>query len=112
MDTFAALALATDPATPESLKRKPDGKTSPLITIEMFKMITMQALFQIIACLVLHYCGESILGQVCTSELECRQQHRERSTIVFNTFVFCQIFNQLSQSLVLPRLLRLLRDSV
>lgn len=38
MDTFAALALATDPATPASLKRKPDAKTAPLITIDMFKV--------------------------------------------------------------------------
>ena len=30
ISTFAALALATDPADPESLKRKPDRKTAPL----------------------------------------------------------------------------------
>ena len=34
MDTFAALALATDPPTPEILNRKPAGKKAPLITNE------------------------------------------------------------------------------
>lgn len=61
-------------------------------------MISGQALFQIIACLVLHYCLESILKQSCVGLTQCNLQHAERSTIVFNTFVFCQIFNQLSES--------------
>lgn len=71
-------------------------------------MISGQAIFQIIACLVLHYCLQSIYGQTCVSETECNAQHAERSTVVFNTFVFCQIFNQLSEcSLVLVLLLEL-----
>ncbi len=32
MDTFAALALATDPPTEKILDRPPQGKSSPLIT--------------------------------------------------------------------------------
>jgi Ca2+-transporting ATPase len=32
MDTFAALALATDPASPVLLKRKPDPVDAPLIS--------------------------------------------------------------------------------
>lgn len=39
MDTFAALALATDPADPAALNRKPDRKTSPLISAQMWMMI-------------------------------------------------------------------------
>jgi Ca2+-transporting ATPase len=98
MDTFAALALATDPATPAALDRKPDAKTAPLITIDMFKMITTQALFQVVACLILHFLGGRILGHHCDGNpLLCTTQEQEVSTIVFNTFVFCQIFNQLSE---------------
>jgi Ca2+-transporting ATPase len=33
MDTFAALALATDPPTEEILDRPPQGKDKPLITV-------------------------------------------------------------------------------
>jgi Ca2+-transporting ATPase len=39
MDTFAALALATDPASPALLDRKPDKLTSPLFTVNMYKQI-------------------------------------------------------------------------
>ncbi|KAI5476993.1 Ca2+-transporting ATPase [Pseudohyphozyma bogoriensis] len=96
MDTFAALALATDPADPESLKRKPDRKTAPLITVQMWMMIIGQAIFQIIVALVLHFAGPQIFrfkyGDTATEIL----QDDDLKTLVFNTFVFCQIFNQLN----------------
>ncbi|WRT66112.1 calcium-translocating P-type ATPase, PMCA-type [Kwoniella shivajii] len=91
MDTFAALALATDPATEASLDRKPDRKGAPLITVEMFKMICIQAVYQIIVCLVLHFVGLRILGLPSTD-----QNNTELGALVFNCFVFCQIFNQLN----------------
>ncbi|KAM0750630.1 putative calcium-transporting ATPase [Meredithblackwellia eburnea MCA 4105] len=96
MDTFAALALATDPADPESLKRKPDRKTAPLITAQMWLMITGQAIFQIIVALVLHFAGARILNFHPHDSGTRIDQENELGTLVFNTFVFCQIFNQLN----------------
>jgi Ca2+-transporting ATPase len=55
MDTFAALALATDPATRKSLDRPPERKNAPLINVDMIKMIVIQAIYQVILCLVLSY---------------------------------------------------------
>ena len=37
MDTFAALALTTNPATEELLDRKPDKKTAPLFTVALLQ---------------------------------------------------------------------------
>jgi len=91
MDTFAALALATDPATITSLDRKPDRKNAPLITVDMLKMILIQATYQIIVCLVLHFVGLEILGLEHNDINEA-----DLRTLVFNCFVFCQIFNQLN----------------
>jgi Ca2+-transporting ATPase len=90
MDTFAALALATDPPTPSILDRKPDPKSAPLITITMWKMILGQAVYQLVITFVLNFGGYSILGydkQDDTSKLTLK-------TLVFNTFVWMQIFNQ------------------
>jgi len=95
MDTFAALALATDPATRASLKRKPDRKDAPLITVDMWKMIVVQAIYQIVVCLVLHFAGYKIL-KMDTSPLGKPISEGELRTLVFNCFVFCQIFNQLN----------------
>lgn len=91
MDTFAALALATDPATESSLDRKPESKYAPLLTAEMIKMILIQALYQIVICFVLHYAGLSIIG------LEDNDDTRaELKALVFNVFVFAQIFNMIN----------------
>ncbi|GAA5906237.1 hypothetical protein JCM6882_006083 [Rhodosporidiobolus microsporus] len=95
MDTFAALALATDPADPEVLERKPDRKTSPLISVQMWIMIIGQAIYQIIVALVLHFAGEAIFGHSGTGPTAIDNTN-DRETLVFNAFVFSQIFNMLN----------------
>jgi Ca2+-transporting ATPase len=85
MDTFAALALATDPPSPYVLDRRPESKAAPLITLTMWKMIIGQAIYQLVVTFVLNFAGQSIF----TSWSEEHMQ-----TVVFNTFVFMQIFNQ------------------
>ncbi|KAK0615692.1 calcium-translocating P-type ATPase [Bombardia bombarda] len=88
MDTLAALALATDPPSRQILDRKPDRKSAPLITVTMAKMIIGQAIFQLVITLTLNFAGASILGY------ETEDQLAQLSTLVFNTFVWMQIFNQ------------------
>ena len=88
MDTFAALALATDPPSKNILDRKPEPKSAPLITVNMWKMILGQAIYQLVVALVLHFAGPSILGYKTEQEL------KQMKALVFNTFVWLQIFNQ------------------
>ncbi|CAJ2512515.1 Uu.00g055300.m01.CDS01 [Anthostomella pinea] len=90
MDTFAALALATDPPTEKVLDRPPQPKRAPLITTNMWKMIIGQAIFQLVVTMVLHFAGASILGY----DPNNADQKRELDTMVFNTFVWMQIFNE------------------
>lgn len=99
MDTFAALALATDPADAQNLKRKPDRKGAPLITPDMWKMIIGQSIFQMTTALVLHFKGRDIFGyhsDPVTNLLEYTREGERLKSLVFNQFVFCQIFNQLN----------------
>ncbi|KAL1923780.1 uncharacterized protein VTP21DRAFT_8760 [Calcarisporiella thermophila] len=91
MDTFAALALATDPPTDEILKRQPESRRGPLISIPMWKMILGQSLYQLAVTLILLYAGRSIMLYQDSAVDEKRLR-----TLVFNTFVFCQIFNELN----------------
>lgn len=88
MDTFAALALATDAPSPNILKRRPEPKSAPLISLTMWKMIVGQSIYQLAVTLVLYFAGASILSYQTDGE-----QERLQSTI-FNTFVWMQIFNQ------------------
>ena len=91
MDTFAALALATDPATEALLDRAPDKKHAPLFSIDMYKMILMQSVYQIIVILLFHFKGVDILGLEHTEYNE-----KVVKTLVFNAFVFAQIFNSVN----------------
>lgn len=84
MDTFAALALATDAPTPSILKRKPEPKSAPLITTTMWKMIIGQSIYQLAVTLVLNFAGTAITGYT----------NKYKQTLIFNTFVWLQIFNQ------------------
>jgi len=91
MDTFAALALATDPATKSLLDRKPDIHGTRLFTADMIKMILGQSTYQVIIILIFHFLGHTILG------LDHTEKHNlVVTTLVFNTFVFAQIFNSVN----------------
>ncbi|KAH6673701.1 calcium-translocating P-type ATPase [Halenospora varia] len=88
MDTLAALALATDPPTRSILNRKPEKKSAPLITLTMWKMIIGQAIFQLVVAFILNFGGKKILSY------DSKHEQDQLRTLVFNTFVWMQIFNQ------------------
>jgi Ca2+-transporting ATPase len=90
MDTFAALALATDPPTRSLLDRKPDLKSAPLITLRMWKMIVGQAIYQLVITLFLYFAGANVL------QYDDADQKGQLPTLIFNTFVWMQIFNALN----------------
>ena len=90
MVTFAAFAIATDPPTIDLLNRKPEPRNAPLISYDMWKMIIGQSIFQLVITLVLFYAGKTILGYSDSQEDKLKLQ-----TVIFNTFVFLQIFNEI-----------------
>jgi Ca2+-transporting ATPase len=90
MDTFAALALATDPPTENILHRKPVPKSASLFTVIMWKMIIGQAIYQLAVTFMLYFAGDKLLG----SSLGTDNRQLKLDTIVFNTFVWMQIFNE------------------
>jgi Ca2+-transporting ATPase len=84
MDTLGALALATERPTPELMKRSPVGRTAPLITNIMWRNLLAQSLYQIAVLLTLQFRGESIFN--VSADVN--------DTLIFNTFVLCQVFNE------------------
>jgi P-type Ca2+ transporter type 2C len=97
MDTFAALALATDPASESLLDRNPDKKTAPLFSVEMYKQILFQSTYQITITLIFHFLGNRILGFHTSSDSTVNTKNDSIvQTLVFNAFVFAQIFNSVN----------------
>ncbi|RJE22930.1 P-type ATPase [Aspergillus sclerotialis] len=90
MDTFAALALATDAPTEKILNRKPSPKSASLFTITMWKMILGQAVYQLAVTFMLYFAGNKLFGD----KLGDKDPELVLGTIVFNTFVWMQIFNE------------------
>lgn len=88
MDTLAALALATDPPQDSVLNRKPERRGSSIISVTMWKMIFGQAIYQLVITFMLYY------GSVAIFSLDDEIERQQRDTLVFNTFVWMQIFNQ------------------
>lgn len=89
MDTFAALALATDPPTEKILDRPPQGRNQPLITTTMWKQITGQNIYKLTVIFTLFFAG----GKILNYDLSDPDQKLELDTVIFNSFVWMQIFN-------------------
>ncbi|GAB4827790.1 Alpha carbonic anhydrase 4 [Ancistrocladus abbreviatus] len=90
MDTLGALALATEPPNDELMKRSPTGRDAHFITRTMWRNIIGQSIYQLAVLAFLEFDGKRILkltGSDATLTLK---------TFIFNTFVFCQVFNEIN----------------
>lgn len=126
MDTFAALALATEPPQDSVLLRQPALKTDAIVNAIMWRNVIGQSIFQIIVLLVLLFCGGNMFNidfeqsddfyytaesaktfcaetfvattedPVCLIEEYSATPKVLMYTIVFQTFVFMQLFNQIN----------------
>uniref|UniRef100_A0A8C2Z943 Calcium-transporting ATPase n=1 Tax=Cyclopterus lumpus TaxID=8103 RepID=A0A8C2Z943_CYCLU len=96
MDTFASLALATEPPTEALLLRKPYGRNKPLISRTMMKNILGQGVFQLIIIFTLLFAGEKIFDIDSGRNTPLHAPPSEHYTIVFNTFVLMQLFNEIN----------------
>ncbi|KAH7306631.1 hypothetical protein KP509_22G023000 [Ceratopteris richardii] len=90
MDTLGALALATERPTDKLLEDPPVGRREPLISNPMWRNILSQAFFQITVLLIFQFRGKEILS------LSGSKADDVNNTLIFNAFVFCQLFNEVN----------------
>jgi P-type Ca2+ transporter type 2C len=86
MDTLGALALATEPPNDGLMKREPVGRTGKFITNVMWRNIMGQSFYQFIVMWYLQTQGKSFFGLNEDSHTDI-----VLNTIIFNSFVFCQV---------------------
>lgn len=139
MDTFASLALATEPPTEALLLRKPYGRNNPLISLTMMKNILGHGVYQLVIIFTLLFIGNKCscaranavdvatsVSRPCPSRAVSRAPSpplpplpplpagermfnidsgrnaplhsppSEHYTIIFNTFVLMQLFNEIN----------------
>lgn len=116
MDSFAALALATDKPEDTLLNQKPAGRHLRLIDGAMWRNIVIGSLYEIIWIFIIMYGGPSIFGDLVKEEadpacveglsssgpVECGPRIPKSThaptvlyTFLFNTFVWMQFFNEI-----------------
>jgi len=108
MDTFGALALATEEPTPDLLDRKPYGRNDKLLNSYMWRNITVQSIFQLVIQLSLLWAGASFLVD-CTNDSKVpgcvpllpngqgkNTNGNYRDTVIYNSFVWMQLFNEIN----------------
>jgi Ca2+-transporting ATPase len=86
------VSRATDGPTDKILERKPTPKDSSLFTMTMWKMIIGQSIYKLAVTFTLYFAGKNILGSILDGE----DPQLQLDTIIFNTFVWMQIFNELN----------------
>ncbi|GMI24186.1 hypothetical protein TeGR_g7000, partial [Tetraparma gracilis] len=86
MDTMGALALGTEPPTQELLLRPPYKRDSSLISRPMWRNILVQSVYQLWLLLFMLFEGPEFFS--------CVDGSAHHFTLLFNAFVFCQIFNE------------------
>lgn len=87
MDTLGALALATEPPNDDLMKRAPVGRKGNFISNVMWRNILGQSFYQFLVIWYLQTQGKALFN--ITGDLTL-------NTIIFNSFVFCQAFNEIS----------------
>uniref|UniRef100_A0A7S3CL09 Cation-transporting P-type ATPase C-terminal domain-containing protein n=1 Tax=Strombidium rassoulzadegani TaxID=1082188 RepID=A0A7S3CL09_9SPIT len=98
MDTFAALALSTEPPLPAVLEQEPYKGSTKILSKQVWKQIFVASLWNMIVMSVLVFFGQSILG--LEYELHTSVAHSEAKkrhfTYIFNVFFFLQLFNEIN----------------
>jgi len=90
MDTMGALALGTETPGPQLLDRRPLRRDASLISLPMIRNIAVQSLFQIALLAYLLLLSHIDFG----IDLGSPQGKEKHNTLIFNTFVLCQVFNE------------------
>ena len=105
MDTMGALALATQAPSDDLLERRPYASTAFLVSPKMWRHIAVQSVFQLVMLLVLLKTFAKSQG-VDIAFLNTHGTYLSEggataddvvfytNTFIFNTFAFCQIWNE------------------
>lgn len=106
MDTFAALALATEPPSEKVLLERPYGKNESIMSRAMWRNIVCGAIYEITVLLVIDFIRPSIFftmeNDACLNDpfgnpgkdspnFICE---KKVGTMIFHTFVLLQVFNE------------------
>jgi len=97
MDTFAALALATEKPVKSLLDRYPYKPDSTLISLKMWRFIFGHSFCQLCILLPFLAAGQAMFNNTAADlSLEPEERNDKHLSVVFNIFVWFQIWNEIN----------------
>jgi Ca2+ transporting ATPase len=96
MDSLASLALASEPPVDSLLQKPPVNRTDSMITKRMWANMLGHSFYQINVVMVLLFAGPEILNLTPGHQVEDRGDNSVHYTIIFNSFVWMQLFNEIN----------------
>ncbi|KAL8369943.1 hypothetical protein RB595_000345 [Gaeumannomyces hyphopodioides] len=88
MDILTAVLFSMDYPPPYLMGRRPEPRHSPLTSTTMWKMVLGQSIYQLAVVFTLHYAGPSRFWPGA--------DRAQVQTVVFNAYMFMQVFNQIN----------------
>ncbi|CAI9118277.1 OLC1v1019820C1 [Oldenlandia corymbosa var. corymbosa] len=89
LGTVAALSVLIKQPSDDLMSKPARDQNEPLMTDDMQRNISAQALYQILVLLAIHFRGKSLL----------KLNHNVKNTVIFNTYVLCQVFTLINAKL-------------
>jgi len=100
MDSLASLALATEPPAEQLLERPPVNRSESIITEQMWYNMLGHATYQIVIVMWMLFSPDSLPNNEGGTGVKPGSEHdgkpSEHYTIIFNSFVFMQLFNEIN----------------
>lgn len=96
MDSLASLALASEPPVDTLLEKPPVNRTESMFTKRMWTNMLGHAAYQLVAVMTLLFAGPQLFNLTPGHKLEKKGENSTHYTIIFNTFVWMQLFNEVN----------------
>ena len=103
MDTLACFALTRDFPTDDLMKYKPYGRHKPLISRTLLRNVIGHSIYQLIVMFVLIFKGGDLFDILDGFDSETFCVPTQHGSIVFTTFVFMQLFNEVNARMLQER---------
>ena len=96
MDSLASFALTRDPPSNDVLKHKPYGQHKPLLSRALLRNVILHSMYQLTVMFLLMFVFPDFLDMRDGYEESSVCRPTQHKTMVFTTFVFMQLFNEIN----------------
>lgn len=103
MDALASLALTSDPPSHDVLTHKPYGRHKPLVSRMVLRNVIFHSIYQLVVMFVLMFVFPDFLDMRNGYDESSVCRPTQHSTMVFTTFVFMTLFNEINSRRIQDR---------